>query len=1384
MTKRGKKRLAVLLGAVAIVGAAAGGAYVVHRAQVGRIMERGLAEGTAAFEAGDYERAMERLNEYASRRQDNPEVLLMLAQSRRAVPLANGRHIGRAISFAQAASLLAQSDPRPYELLIELFGEAGLAGERVTAAEDLLGINPGSEVAMMARAETLAFMGRNEEALAQARALHELAPDHVRGLALIVDLMLKANHPPADVRALVDAAAERRRDDVDLALVRASVLASLHELEEAMAEARRATTLPTTSGEQIDRVVSILDRLGMESEASAYLAGKGQGLGVGSELAVLAADRAWCAGDVEAARSVLSGVLEAPKDQADNALGWAVFLAVAAGESSEQGEAELRARSTPRAKAWSKIVDGMRSVGAGSTAEAKDAFSEALAYARRDRVASALLGETYAALGDTDGAITMWEALVRERPRWLTVRVSLINALLRRGRIEDAHQQAAATWTLWRDRLVTSLLLARTSVSMVESGRASDALKRDAQTLVAGLKQEPSAKGDSTALEARLLAALGETAKAQAAIDEVIRGEAQPSDGDLLLLAELARASGFSGGDRLIAIAESRDANNPDVALASARRSAAAGRVDEGKALLRAGAANSSGAAQREWGRRLASFLDEIGDAEGTKMLQQAAIAHAAEASAQVDLLMSRGAWSNEPSVSAAIERLKNIVGEASLPWRIYEARRLLTFSPTDDRAARAIDVLAPVLRANAEHVAALTLAAEAYQRVTPPNNERSAEMLGRAAEADPSQPMIRVRHVAMLQKMGRSEEAGRRLRELMSTNAPDMSLRRARADLLVEQGMWSDAEQDLRAIAASGDSTALAALAGVQAKQGRSEDARATLEQLLTVPDASPSALSGAAMLFAQLNDRSAGERALQRLPASVPADAKAIFASRFYEALEDHAGSEQALRAAMASGASGDLWAEWAAWLTRRGRQSEAQAAVDAASRAFPDHPGIKRVSSFVRAPQGDGGIDLLLLAGIDQSDPALRALSEAARSFKETDDRSAYTARLVNVRDQYPTSLIVRRELIRMLKIAGDNARVEQEAISTAAAIPTSDLAAKLAAETLAELGRLDNALAMAREWRRRSLEAPADAEIAIGQIEAMAGRSAEAIASLERWKDKLVAAADSAPQPLIVYARQLAIVGRISEADALLRPRAEKDPYWAAAYAAVGRVLVHNPIAARAWLQQAHSFAMADSQARLLLGQAWFDLAGRTKDSSDFQAVVRALAGLEHQEKAAAGLLLATTYDLLGDFGEAERCYRIALEALPDNPAALNNFAYLLIKSGGSPAEAEALADRAVAAAQREGLAGASLAGMLHTLGEARLKGGRLPEAEQAFGRGLAADPSNPHLLLGLVETHLEAERPEDAASAMQRLDSALRAGIPDEPGFKERLAKARESLAGG
>lgn len=125
--------------------------------------------------------------------------------------------------------------------------------------------------------------------------------------------------------------------------------------------------------------------------------------------------------------------------------------------------------------------------------------------------------------------------------------------------------------------------------------------------------------------------------------------------------------------------------------------------------------------------------------------------------------------------------------------------------------------------------------------------------------------------------------------------------------------------------------------------------------------------------------------------------------------------------------------------------------------------------------------------------------------------------------------------------------------------------------------------------------------------------------------------------------------------------------------------------------------------------------------------------------------------------LGEIGEAEKYWNLAVAARPDYAEAHNNLGELL-RGAGRPAEAEAAYLRALAA--RPGYAEA-----LNNLGILYLAERRLAEAEAALRRALAARPAYPEAWSNLgvwlkgVGRHQEAE-------AAYRQALALQPGNPD------------------
>lgn len=113
MTRRGKKRLLILLSLIALLGAAAGGAYVVREARRAQRAAEAYRNGMAAYDEERWEEALHGLSKSLSAHRGDPEVLYRLADVRRRVPAENNRHLISAIAFAREAAFVDSRDPRP-----------------------------------------------------------------------------------------------------------------------------------------------------------------------------------------------------------------------------------------------------------------------------------------------------------------------------------------------------------------------------------------------------------------------------------------------------------------------------------------------------------------------------------------------------------------------------------------------------------------------------------------------------------------------------------------------------------------------------------------------------------------------------------------------------------------------------------------------------------------------------------------------------------------------------------------------------------------------------------------------------------------------------------------------------------------------------------------------------------------------------------------------------------------------------------------------------------------------------------------------------------------------------------------------------------------------
>jgi len=1396
MTKRAKRRVALLIVFVIVLAGAAAAALQWRQASRAQNAAEARAEGLELYERGEWEPALRRLNDMGAPLRDDPVAMAALADARRRVPLESGQHIVSAVAYAKQALVNDADNTLALETLLDLHAQTNQITELIDVAGRLLDQDPDHQEALWARARGLIALGRNgaDEAVA---AMIESHPDDVRGHALRIQQMLTLGASAEDVRAYADEQAETRPRSAEFLLLQAEARVRTSAPGRALVDlapaAERVAELEIEDPASLARVVQLLDMLGRPRKADELLARELTGDAAQSVIAI-AVERDWKAGRVEQARDRALAASADAGEASDAVLGWTVLLADR--ERAEAAGETLRLRGTPEARFWTHLIDGRTALEDGDWGTARASLTAALnspaaraASAAPVDVAEYLLGRAQLALGAWREAASRWERVATRNPGWTGVRLELSTLLLENGSAREAFDQAGLALTRQPESYPAGKAAARAMVVMLERGQASQEDSDETVALMQELLQATEGEAgpehaQALALEARTRLVRGELDLAQRAVDRLAALDASAPAGDLVPLLEYGEEAGLRGLGELSARGDGPAP--PDVVAHEARRIAALGRMDEARTLFREAIESADPAERGAYQRRFAVWLESEGEPEGLDMLVEIADTNPRVAGAQLDLLNSAGVWSREPLVEQAVERLREVGGETSAAWRIYEARRLLTFEPSEARAAQAIDLLGPALRAGAPDAAGLALAGEAMAALG--DAPAAADYYGRAIDADPRRSALYARLVGLLVADGRLELARARQAEFVRVPVSD-GLKRRRAELSEALGMWEEAAEDRRALAEREGATALdrALHAAALARAGDVSGADRVFDRLAEERLEGARAVNVVADYLAARGDT---ERALGVIEGSSLGAAKRASAAAALLARRGEPGrAAEVLRRAIEQEPSAALYGALARVRLQMGDDAGAREAIDAGLALDPESAELETLLAAMqlRSGEADPGEALARLSDIVESgdaDPALADVVEATRAYAEDRDLEAYVAALESARDRSPGSVLIVRLLVSAKLQAGDADGAVADASDLARVLGSNAEAAKLAAETLAAAGRLTEAEAMARQWLGLASDELAPRE-AIARLRLEQGRAAEALSALEPVRARIESGAGERPDLVQLLASAHAGAGEAEAARALFAGR-PSTAEWVSREVAAARSLSGAPEAARAWLASLGPRVgdLGSDEQRAVapqLAQGWLDLGSVTAAEEDFRKVIETLEPVPGVSDTPAVVLLAVALEQLGRLDEAEAKYRRALELLPGQPVVLNNLAYLLTKQeGGSAAEAAELAEEAVRAARELNYPARELSGFMHTLGEARAAAGDAEGAEAVFREALQVAPLSAPVQLSLAELLAEEGRLDEARRALDRVDPAAAPGTDLD--FSERYDSLKARLA--
>lgn len=1410
MSRRAKKRALILVVGVAGLAIGVSALFVARSMNRERRAQAALVGGLDAYERRDYLEATDLLGRYISRNRDDGEMVLKFVESRRRTPMPNNRHLQIATEWARAAAVAMPDDPRPLEALMTLYGERQLLTEYMEAADRLLRIDPRNKEAMLARVAGQAAQGNQDGAFESARQFAEAHPDDWRGHAAMVDVMRRRGDSPQMVRAYIDAVGERKPDDINVALQQARAALFARQREPAIEVMTRATRMRVPDADTLSRVIVMLDALDMRSQADAMLDREADRLGDGAR--VVAIDRAWKGGRAtDAAALARRAVSDRNLSQLDDALvGWAALALSTTGVAEDQALAarcreHLETVRTDSSAHWVALMDALELLDRGDTATAKERLELARSLVRTSELPNFMLGQVQSRLGDRRGAISTWRMVVERDPRWLAARLALAGALLEEGELRDAQSEALDALRLAPERVVVARMFARATANLADAetpNRETLTLAIDAMRRL--LEQDAPDRGVTMALLARLKAAEGDLAGAQALIDEIIEQRAELPPWDALGLASAVQRRGLRGAEALLQ-SSPQVAEDAGVLYARAIQAAADNRVDEGRALLRDALAKRSGAAALPYERAMAQFLDAIRDPGAFDAIKRLSDANPTSAEVQRDVLRSAAAWRDEQVVKNAIDRLKAAIGETSTGWRVFEARRLLAFRPqetsaasggdrTQANAALVVQLLSGVARNDPSDAQAAALLSEAHLLLG--SRDAAIGALSAAVTASPGEPALYPRLVTLLQERGDAAAAAQRLNDFLLIRELSPEQRRTRADLLLAQGMWAQALPELEQIALSGDPADILRLARAYMRQGRAADAERAYGQLEAVSPQTSLTVAGLGEFYIARGEVGRAVALMDRIPESEPLSTRALVRADLYERAGRPEDAERELRAAAESENSADLWLALARHFVRREMVEEGKRAASRGLAVAPNDPALRSLAGGLAMASGESGAGLVTagpganLSGGENAEMRTLAAIQSLRTDPGNID--GYMASLRAVISEFPRYFPARRLLVIAHVERLEFDRATDEARDAMRVLPVDAGPAQLLTEVLATRSQYDlsrglpdsstrfaeQALAAARDWRGRSLTDPFDADFAIAQLHETLNNPREALRVLAPHEERLrLAGIVTAP----LRARLFAKTGQVDRAEAVLMPNASTDEQWAIAHADTARVLSADPRVVREWLSRSESFVGSSIAGRLTVVQAWYDLSQRTKDNADLREAVRVLTGMTPEERRGpGGLMLATIYELLGDDAEAERSYREALRLLPDQPIVLNNLSYLLTRQGRNLDEAISLAERAVSLAEQQGFLSTQRVNFLDSLGAALEKAGRSAEAEAAFRKGLTLEPTNRMLMVGLAESLVSQRKNDEARRTLQRAEDSGPVRRDTDP-LRDRIVAARARL---
>lgn len=1388
MNPRTKRRL-ILSTAVAgtLTAVVAGGLLARSWHRASQLAEK-RRDGLSLYAEQRFGEAIEPLS-VAARDNDDTEAVLALAECRMRVPEANGRHMVTAAAYFRAVLARDEGNARAMRGLLECYVALGRLPEIAPLARRLLAVAPSDVRAREIELEVLSLTGKFTDAAAKARELQVLEPANMRWRAAEI---LSLDRSGADATGRLARVQEWRRDpalaaDEGLVLLEAELLRETGRAETARVMLRGLAEKGVAARRTLEALIAAIETGGFETIERDQLVDRALAASRGALAS--AAD----ASEVEGERLLRSGRLDEiatkfgaadGRDDASFRLRFAsLFL------SGKTDEALAFARASNAAGAGDAASD-FRAVCAALCEEssARGRVARIAGPTRacpKDPLVAAIVSEVLLEAGELDEAQAMLvQSYDSTGEGYQPVGLRAVRASILLGRVRDAFRiaedllvrfgpsgdPAVAMLAVEAWAAVLEANYQPTTRGGVYGTDSPDALRTLWVSLAGpGATHGPAALAPAVA---DVYLSRGDRATAKEILEHAVSGDAATLGdmGGARLSQALKTAANLDA--KLEGSLIGRLGTDQDGALAAvvAERLAAQGERDAALRVIDRALEHADPAERGQ----LARLRRPLASSEGLREWLISELRTDRSLETATFVLSRPEAWTGTDGAlaSEAIAAMRDALGGDSIRVVVAEAAASLTFHAGDRaRLAASISALDAAAQRSPDATSVLTTLAALFERQTPPQYDRSAKLLQRAADAEPGSVAIYPQLVNALQQSGDFDGAERALETYVRLVGEDLQSKRAVADFKVRQGQLAEAAQIReQVVGRSKEVVDTIALARIRQKMG---DMRAAESLLLQLRDGMASQASGASAADAAelgrivLVERElalvyARDARMDEARASLDRAAARLGAARVEElranvelAYGDIAAALRLATAIVARDPSAANQLLLARSCIRAGDFKRARAALVASLEKDPESGDATTVAAALLLGDEEGHALLdrnLASAGARRPDlaAALQVLNDSASADGRIAPDDADLARALALATEHSGSALAWRVAAHLHLLAGrrdDAFRIAQRAL---ARLPGDPTVGKLATDMAIAANRVDEASSAALAWRKMATAESFEVDVARASIELMQRHAEHGFQILQPIAREILQRAgdDDALHTLVSCA---ALSGRMRDLNGFMgslpeQRRVEIAREWLQTTRAL------DADAAVEGVREALALAPSAGQIKAMAASSWTELCAEGSSEACGLATA-ALASLSPDDGPVplmAAELAAARGELDSALAMLRAIYEPALES--SQRGSSRDLAGVLARLGRDPAYAEKL--------------GVSVIPIfaMHSAAEAMLRAKHTP-SDAALLAGIASRmlPDSPDARDTLVRALIAAGRHADAAAALADMkDPALSA----------------------